>query len=325
MLQHQAPTERPGQARPGEFLDGWPGTWTLGAGKEPGFYPRTNRVTEVIRTSILGQIRRDHSLTGTFQPDVKRPLTEGSEAEPSQGLSGGIFAKGKSMAKHRAESQPDSVRRALLLSPIYGISLAAIARMMTGSSGPQATVAMPIPETALIDRAADGHKTSATWLRDEFPPHVTRNSETRNPVSTPKNSPKPAPSPTTHTQPIAQPKTTGTTRPKIVLTAKDYLGIPYVYGGTTTRGFDCSGYTRYVYDKVGLYLPRTSEQQATYTNTTRSPLPGDLVFFWRGSDAYHVGIYAGSGMMYAAPHTGDVTKLQTIYSSSVSYGRHPRL
>jgi cell wall-associated NlpC family hydrolase len=101
--------------------------------------------------------------------------------------------------------------------------------------------------------------------------------------------------------------------------AASLAGIPYVYGGTTTAGFDCSGFTQYVFAKVGISIPRTSEAQQAAVTPVSNPQPGDLVFF--GSPAYHVGIYAGNGMMWAAPHTGAVINLQTVYSSSATYGR----
>jgi cell wall-associated NlpC family hydrolase len=101
--------------------------------------------------------------------------------------------------------------------------------------------------------------------------------------------------------------------------AASLAGIPYVYGGTTTAGFDCSGFTQYVFAKVGISIPRTSEAQQAAVTPVSNPQPGDLVFF--GSPADHVGIYAGNGMMWAAPHTGAVINLQTVYSSSATYGR----
>ena len=101
--------------------------------------------------------------------------------------------------------------------------------------------------------------------------------------------------------------------------AAGLAGIPYVYGGTTPSGFDCSGYTQYVFAKVGKSLPRTAEAQRVASTPVSDPQPGDLVFF--GAPAYHVGIYAGGGMMWDSPRTGKSTSKQTIWSSSVTYGR----
>lgn len=114
----------------------------------------------------------------------------------------------------------------------------------------------------------------------------------------------------------AKPRMAGT---GVVSIASSLSGISYVWGGTTPRGFDCSGYTRYVYRKAGISLPRTAAQQQRATKRVSNPRPGDLVFF--GRPAHHVGIYAGNGKMYDAPRRGRSTGLHTIWSSNVSYGR----
>ena len=102
--------------------------------------------------------------------------------------------------------------------------------------------------------------------------------------------------------------------------ASNFLGVPYVWGGSSPSGFDCSGFTQYVYAHFGVSLPRVSEsQQNVGTLVSRANLqPGDLVFF--GSPAHHVGIYVGNGNMINAPHTGDVVKIQSL-NSDFTYGR----
>ncbi|MGL5828039.1 MAG: C40 family peptidase [Angustibacter sp.] len=100
--------------------------------------------------------------------------------------------------------------------------------------------------------------------------------------------------------------------------AARYEGISYVYGGTTPRGFDCSGYVRYVFNQVGISLPRTSGAQIAATTRVSSSeaRPGDLVYF-----PGHIGIYAGGGMMWDSPRTGRAIAKRAIYSSNVTYGR----
>jgi peptidoglycan DL-endopeptidase CwlO len=104
----------------------------------------------------------------------------------------------------------------------------------------------------------------------------------------------------------------------VVGIAMQYLGTPYVYGGSSPSGFDCSGFVMYVYSKVGVSLPHNAAAQYGYgTPVSRSQLqPGDLVFF---NGLGHNGIYIGGGSFIHSPHTGDVVKISSIsgwYSST---------
>ena len=142
--------------------------------------------------------------------------------------------------------------------------------------------------------------------------------------------PKPAPAPqVVHSAPVAVSRSTE--RPALSINvaaptagvlgiAAQYAGVPYKYGGTSPQtGFDCSGYTQYVFAQLGKQLPRTAEDQRLAVTRVSTPQPGDLVFF--GSPAYHVGIYAGGGMMWDAPHSGTVVGKRPVWSSNVMYGR----
>lgn len=98
----------------------------------------------------------------------------------------------------------------------------------------------------------------------------------------------------------------------IVKTAVRYLGIPYVWGGATPSGFDCSGLVQYVFMQHGLYLPHYSRYQAQmgFEVPLTDIQPADLVFF--GDPVYHVGIYVGDGLFLHAPRTGDVVKISPL-------------
>ncbi|MFD6177419.1 MULTISPECIES: C40 family peptidase [unclassified Isoptericola] len=104
----------------------------------------------------------------------------------------------------------------------------------------------------------------------------------------------------------------------IVSIAMRYVGVPYVSGGSSPSGFDCSGLTQYVYAQVGINLPRTSSAQR-YAGTVVSASaakPGDLI--WTPG---HVAIYAGNGMQIDAPKPGDVVKYRAIWQSSPTFIR----
>ena len=100
----------------------------------------------------------------------------------------------------------------------------------------------------------------------------------------------------------------------VVGIAMRYLGVPYVWGGESPAGFDCSGFVAYVYAQVGVSLPHyTGAQWAMGVPVDRSDLePGDLVFF---DGLGHVGIYIGGGQFIHAPHTGDVVKISSLSES----------
>jgi cell wall-associated NlpC family hydrolase len=108
--------------------------------------------------------------------------------------------------------------------------------------------------------------------------------------------------------------------PQAVAIAKRYLGIPYVWGGSTpTGGFDCSGLMMYVYRQLGITLDHYAAWQFLEgTRVAPQDLqPGDLVFFEPKSDGPgHVGMYVGDGKMINAPHTGDVVRIVSIQGRS---------
>ena len=102
----------------------------------------------------------------------------------------------------------------------------------------------------------------------------------------------------------------------IVKTALRYLGIPYVWGGATPTGFDCSGLVQYVFLQQGFLLPHYSRYQAElgFEVPLDDIQPADLVFF--GDPVYHVGIYMGDGLFIHAPRTGDVVKVSELAARS---------
>lgn len=114
----------------------------------------------------------------------------------------------------------------------------------------------------------------------------------------------------------------GVTGADVVNTAAHFEGTPYVWGGSTPRGFDCSGLVQYVYAQLGINMPRTSQVQAnvgTPVASLSNAQSGDLLFF-AGSDGTasapgHVGIYVGNGEMIDAPYTGTSVQVHSVSSA----------
>jgi cell wall-associated NlpC family hydrolase len=109
----------------------------------------------------------------------------------------------------------------------------------------------------------------------------------------------------------------------VLAIAASLTGRPYSYAAAGPNAFDCSGFTQYVFRKVGISLPHNANAQNSYgTGVSRSAArPGDLVFFLSGGHAYHVGIYAGNGYMYDAPHSGTTVGLHKVYGGTVAFRR----
>lgn len=97
--------------------------------------------------------------------------------------------------------------------------------------------------------------------------------------------------------------------------ANSFLGVPYLWGGTTPAGFDCSGLVQYCYREVfNIELPRTTYYQCEVGVEVpfEELLPGGLLFFADGGDVHHVAMYLGDGYYVEAPHTGDVVKITAM-------------
>lgn len=115
--------------------------------------------------------------------------------------------------------------------------------------------------------------------------------------------PTPTPVPTPTPTPINE---------RVVEEAKKYLGVPYVWGGTTPEGFDCSGLVQYAYKQLGIHISRTSYTQVNDGRAVSKEelKAGDLVFFANKTQGvHHVAMYIGDGNIIHAPYTGDVVKV----------------
>jgi len=111
---------------------------------------------------------------------------------------------------------------------------------------------------------------------------------------------------------------------EIVDTGKDYFGVPYCWGGESTRCFDCSGFIQYVFNKNGIEVPRTADQQldAMTIIPESEAKQGDLVFFvYRNGYAHHAGIYVGNNMILHSPRPGGKVRLEEIWSTRIVFAR----
>jgi cell wall-associated NlpC family hydrolase len=249
---------------------------------------------------------------------ARRPSTPLTVALSGQGARRGIAAFASSglvltMAATSAAATPES--SALPNVDISAATSEALTAMVTTP-----TVTVPADITWSADVVASAEATPPP-PPPEPEPVVERNTEVasrtaeRTAIEEPAEAapaaaveaapaPAPAPAPVAATSGIGQ---------QIVDIARQYIGTPYVYGGATPAGFDCSGFTQYVYAQVGISLPRSSSAQGSvgYRVSAAEARPGDLV--WGPG---HVGIYTGNGQHIAARNPGTALYESPIYISN---------
>lgn len=155
------------------------------------------------------------------------------------------------------------------------------------------------------------------------PPAPKAKPEVRTPVAAASRSAERAPveAPATEepaAEPVGAPAPASANGNAIVEIASRYVGVPYLWGGTTPEGFDCSGYTSYVYAQVGITLPRTSSaQRGAGTVVSRADAqPGDLI--WTPG---HIAIYAGGNTQVDAPVPGKTIQIREIWQSNPTFIR----
>jgi cell wall-associated NlpC family hydrolase len=109
----------------------------------------------------------------------------------------------------------------------------------------------------------------------------------------------------------------------LIANVQQFLGVPYVWGGTTPSGFDCSGLIYYAANLSGISLPRTSQAQSTVGSyvSVSDLQAGDLVFWGGVGSAYHVGIYIGNGQYIHAPQPGQSVTVQSVQYFRPDFGR----
>ncbi len=247
--------------------------------------------------------------------------------------------------RHRPAARYSPVAEFSSIARAAGETGARVSAVLAASGGLVATFALPAqasPRPAEVTAAATSATTGSLRALTAAPAVVAPQAAAPSAavpahgvvgvtaVAKPKPKPKPAPvveavaarstqsaSRSTTRTPVANVKQSSSA---IVNIARGLLGIAYTYGGSSpSTGFDCSGFTSYVFGKAGISLPRTAAQQQSAATPVSNPQPGDLVFF--GSPAWHVGIYTGNGMMIDAGKPGEATRERAIFSGASGYGR----
>lgn len=233
----------------------------------------------------------------------------------------------QSLARHRAARRP-STPLTVLGQAVAG-SAGQVGRrsaIVAASSGLVLTIAAPAamaaPDAVALPQVDVQSLTQQARLALDVQPGVVVPADVEwtmaaTEVTGTKPAPPPPPAPVRSTSTARSTARTSTEAPApavsgnaVLAIAYRYIGVPYVSGGTTPAGFDCSGYTQYVYAQLGISIPRTSSaQRYAGTVVSRDEMqPGDLLW-WPG----HVGLYAGDGQYIGARSPGVPLKVSPIY------------
>jgi cell wall-associated NlpC family hydrolase len=220
-----------------------------------------------------------------------------------------------------AEERPE-VRAVPAALDLRALSVAATAatEATAATSAPSAqTTREPLPAEPAQHPAKSWARRQS--LRKERARQGTRRSQSSQRRSSRRSSSRSRTAPARHSSAEALkhlPTPQNVSAAKAVREALALLGVPYVWGGTTRAGFDCSGFTQHIWAVAGVKIPRTVRAQARAGKPI--PLnkaePGDLVVFYPSQ--HHVGVYVGDGMVIDSPHTGSWVRPDPVRSMPVS-------
>jgi peptidoglycan DL-endopeptidase CwlO len=244
-------------------------------------------------------------------------------------------------ARHRAARRPSTPLTSLVSGPAARRSLLTVASSglaitmaaSTATAAPQSGSTQALPQVDVTSLTSEALSAMVTTPSVTVPADVTWSVEAVAAEATPAPEPEPEPEPVveresatsraTERAPLAQAPAAAEAAPAapapsasasaIVNIARQHIGTPYVSGGASPAGFDCSGFTQYVFAQVGIDLPRTSGEQrhAGTVVSAAEARPGDLV--WGPG---HVGIYTGNGQHIAARNPGTPLYESPIYISN---------
>ncbi|MGP5228564.1 C40 family peptidase [Arthrobacter rhombi] len=257
--------------------------------------PATREADKAPASDVLQRAAKTTSVQAPATVKVKLAKTEAKKAEKSMSVSGvksatdGADFRAAQKAEREAADKAAAERR---------------------EAAEQAAAER---QEAAQEAAADRREAAANRQAAPAPSSTTSNSSSSNSTSSntsSSNASSDNTSSTSSTVTKKAPKTAVSTgNSSIASMAKQYIGSPYVFGGSTPGGWDCSGFVQYIYGKAGVSLPHNAAAQRASGKLVRtsSPKPGDLVF---QSNDSHVGIYIGGGKMVGAqnPSAGTVVR-----------------
>lgn len=244
----------------------------------------------------------------TAEADRERFLSEKAEAEKAVVELVSAREEAAQAAREAEERRRAEAERA--------VAEAEVSVSSSETTDPVETASVSVTQSSTAETSTASENTTTSSSSQETA-SSTAGEQTVQETSKPKPDPKPTPAPSSG----------GVTWGQISSYANGVLGTPYLYGGSTTAAFDCSGFTSYVFRQAGVNLPRSAAGQYASAQKVSNPRPGDLVFFSEnGSRVSHVGIYVGNGQFIGAQTSTGVayTQVNSNYWGRrfVGYGRY---
>ena len=275
------------------------------------------------RAQILSGLAERRRLLGSVQAEVSR--LQAQERARQARLAAAAEARLKAEAAARARAAAEAAARAKAAAARAAAARAAAARAAAAQAAAEAAAAAKAKAAAQAAAQAAARQTTTTTTAaatattaaaatTQVP--TTQATPTANPTTVVTGTTTTAAATTAPAVPdlSSSPVLTGPLpagHPDVAQLALAYLGVPYVWGGATPSGFDCSGLVSYVFAQIGISLPHFAAAQWGYgvPVTVGQLQPGDLVFF---DGLAHVGIYLGNNEFIDAPHTGSFVRIDTL-------------
>ena len=275
-------------------------------------------VTSSSATSSSSSSRQTVASSSSSQSSVASSV---SSAAPASSVSSQSSSKQPVIAANHTTATVKSGDSLYAIAQEYGVSVASLreANPNLGNSltvGQSLIVNNPTKNPAAASSSSQQAQASSASSQQQAPQARTANNQ----QAAQSNNNQQQNNNNQAAQASSQAQQSSTTRTgsgnNVVSYAESFIGVPYVYGGTTPSGFDCSGFVQYVYNHFGKSLPRTTTQQENCG--TQIPVsqaqPGDLYFWGNKGSAYHVAICVGNGKYIAAPEPG-----QSVSIGSTQY------